>query len=206
MPRDLTRPRRDRQTPPDADDAMSLSKRLAMLESATVPRVKPANPRDAFDEDVLTPIEGVSFAQRPIDIELVRRLAALQLDDDELIEVLQVDRDLFEKVYQPAAQNGRAQGKTALRRMQWRTAMRGNVSMLIHLGNQYLAQSEKKSVDMTGKIDATLTLENPVDPRETLLQMLREAAERLQQAPQRLSSAPIMTLPQPALTTDEDEL
>ena len=36
-----------------------------------------------------------------------------------------------------------AKGKSSLRRLQWKAAMSGNVTMLIWLGKQYLGQSDK---------------------------------------------------------------
>ena len=36
-----------------------------------------------------------------------------------------------------------AKGKSSLRRLQWKAAMNGNVTMLIWLGKQYLGQADK---------------------------------------------------------------
>lgn len=176
------------------DDVLSLSKRLAVVEGTTVAqrRANIRALRDEFDNEILEPLEGVDFSKRPLDIQLIRRLAALQLTDGELMDVLQVDEATLESVYRPYIENGRAQGRTALRRMQWRVAMRGNVSMLIHLGSQYLDQPSKSELNVKGKIE----LEDVTDPRAKLLDLMREAAERLRASPVMLA------LPQPTINND----
>lgn len=42
-----------------------------------------------------------------------------------------------------------SQGKTSLRRMQWKSAEEGNVTMQIFLGKNLLGQSEQQAVDVT---------------------------------------------------------
>lgn len=152
--------------------------------------------RDPFDNDVLTPMEGVDFAARPTDPEMVRRLAALQLSDDELCEVLRIDKSTLDDVYGSAIANGRAQGRVALRRKQWQKAMQGNVPMLIHLGNQHLAQKEPdKNINHT--VNGKITLEDETDPREKLFQMMQQAASRL-------ANMPVAVLPAPKIENDDE--
>ncbi len=48
-------------------------------------------------------------------------------------------------------------GKAALRRLQWREAEKGNTQMLMHLGKQYLGQSEK--LDTTAQVQNNIKLD-----------------------------------------------
>jgi hypothetical protein len=89
--------------------------------------------------------------KKTIDYELVGKLAAIQCTELELEGILGVDvrtmqRDKeFCRVYHSKRQEGHA----SLRRMQWKAAEKGNSTMLIWLGKQYLSQVDKNEV--TGK-------------------------------------------------------
>ena len=56
-----------------------------------------------------------------------------------------------------------AYAKPALRRMQWKSAETGNVSMQIWLGKQYLGQSDKQQTELTGKDGGAIEIESPRD-------------------------------------------
>lgn len=49
-------------------------------------------------------------------------------------------------------QKHNAYAKPALRRMQWKAAESGNVTMQIWLGKQYLGQSDKQENNITGEL------------------------------------------------------
>jgi hypothetical protein len=51
----------------------------------------------------------------------------------------------------------RGQGKISLRRLQWQTMQKGNVTMLIWLGKQYLNQSDKTEFDFKKATKEQLT-------------------------------------------------
>jgi len=84
----------------------------------------------------------------PIDYKAARRLAEIQCTIAEISQVLGVSdtklkRDAeFRTIYEKA----RDKGKTSLRRLQWKSARNGNVTMLIWLGKQYLSQSDKQEL------------------------------------------------------------
>lgn len=87
-----------------------------------------------------------------IDYSLVENLCAIQCTGEEVASVLGIDYDTlnarikeeydvsFSEYYKKHAETG----KMSLRRLQWRAAERGNVSMLIWLGKQYLGQTDKQ--------------------------------------------------------------
>lgn len=87
-----------------------------------------------------------------IDFKIVKRLCGIQCTGEEIASVLQIDYDTlnarikeeykvgFSEYYKKES----AVGKISLRRLQWKAADRGNVSMLIWLGKQYLGQTDKQ--------------------------------------------------------------
>ncbi len=47
-------------------------------------------------------------------------------------------------------------GKSSLRRLQWKAAQSGNVTMQIWLGKNYLGQSDKQEIEHSGNMGVTL--------------------------------------------------
>lgn len=84
--------------------------------------------------------------KKTIDYDIVSELASIQCTIDEIASVLKTTRqtlhkdDQFLYIYK----EGMEQGKKSLRRMQWDAAKKGNTTMLIWLGKQYLSQKEPK--------------------------------------------------------------
>jgi len=95
-----------------------------------------------------------------IDYELVEKLASLQCTQEEIAYVLgcsskTIQRD---KKAREIIKMAKEKGKASLRRYQWKAAERGNASMLIWLGKQYLGQTDKQEIKQESK--ATITLAN----------------------------------------------
>ena len=85
-------------------------------------------------------------------IKLVENMAAIMCTDEEIAQCLNCSRDLFytednKEVYRQAIKKGQGQGKQSLRRLQFELAKKGNCTMLIWLGRQYLNQSENNIDD-----------------------------------------------------------
>jgi len=80
-----------------------------------------------------------------IDMETVRKLASIQCTQEEIAAFLGCSVDTLQRneefcgVYKKAIESG----KSSLRRLQWKAAEKGNTSMLIWLGKQYLAQRDQ---------------------------------------------------------------
>ena len=49
-------------------------------------------------------------------------------------------------------------GRASLRRMQYVAAKKGNATMQIWLGKQYLGQKDKQEIEHSGEIDQTLII------------------------------------------------
>lgn len=80
-----------------------------------------------------------------IDLELAEKLATIQCTQEEIAVILGVSvatlqrNEEFCSIYKKAKENG----KSSLRRMQWKSAEKGNVTMQIWLGKQYLQQRDQ---------------------------------------------------------------
>lgn len=62
-------------------------------------------------------------------------------------------------------------GKSSLRRLQWKSAKKGNATMLIWLGKQYLGQSDKQEVINSGNLNLNHNLTK--EEKEELLEDLK---------------------------------
>ena len=124
--------------------------------------------------------------KKVIDYELAGKLAMIQCTEIEIAGLLEVSvRTLqndaeFLRVFSEKKELG----KSSLRRMQWKKAEQGNVTMQIWLGKQYLGQrdipidnkeDEKKLDRLVSAIEANIQLEaegsaadseRPVEPAE----------------------------------------
>jgi len=78
-----------------------------------------------------------------IDGKEVQKLASYGLNNTEIAEFYNVSEGTIRKQYSEFLTKGRSNVKMRLKKKQIDVAMKGNVSMLIWLGKQYLGQSEK---------------------------------------------------------------
>jgi|TARA_Y100001938_G_scaffold139266_1_gene205890 hypothetical protein len=78
-----------------------------------------------------------------IDTEQVKKLAQFGCTNKEIGEFFGCSADLIEKSYSEFLIKGRANGKIRLRQLQWSSAEKGNVAMLIFLGKNILGQQDK---------------------------------------------------------------
>lgn len=105
-----------------------------------------------------------------IDPALVTSLAEIHCTYDEISAVVGCSTDTLKRRFADLIEKGRQQGKTSLRRAQFKSALDGNVTMQIWLGKQHLEQTD----DRGGK-------EVAVDPQETARQV-REAVRLMDEA------------------------
>jgi len=104
--------------------------------------------------------EGRRGRGRPrveVNPNTVERLAAILCTVQEIAAVCGCSKDTLERNFAAVIKRGREAGKASLRRAQWKAAQKGNPTMLIWLGKQYLGQRDRP--ELTGP-DA--------DPRPTL--------------------------------------
>lgn len=84
--------------------------------------------------------------RKEINEEQLRQLAAIQCTMKEMAAVMDCSVDTLERNFAELIKKGQDEGKSSLRRAQYKSAMGGNATMLIWLGKQFLGQKDN-SVD-----------------------------------------------------------
>ncbi len=90
------------------------------------------------------------------DLRMVEDLGKIQSTHSELAAVLGVSVDTVERrlrddsEFCSAYEKGLENGKSSLRRIQWKAALGGNTTMQIWLGKQYLQQRDQTRQELTG--------------------------------------------------------
>lgn len=96
---------------------------------------------------------------KPIDVEQVRKLAKLGCTTAEIGDYFGVSHDTINRRFASEMSLGLAERKISLRRRQWKSVNDGSVPMMIHLGKQFLGQSDKTDITSDGKpVEATFYL------------------------------------------------
>jgi len=94
------------------------------------------------------------------DLRQVEDLGKIQSTHSELAAVLGVSIETVKRrlkgdpEFCAAYEKGLENGKSSLRRIQWKAALGGNVVMQIWLGKQYLGQRDQQAVEVTRHTDA----------------------------------------------------
>lgn len=83
-------------------------------------------------------------------IKTVEKLASIMCTDEEIQYLLEVSLDTLnaphnKEAFQEAKKKGQSKGKSSLRRWQFKCAEKGNATLLVWLGKQYLDQTDKKA-------------------------------------------------------------
>jgi hypothetical protein len=106
--------------------------------------------------------------KKVIDYALVEKLATIQCTQEEIANILEVSTKTLQRdeEFCRIHKKGIEQGKSSLRRLQWKSAETGNTSMLIWLGKQYLAQREPKQ-------------ELELDTNKEVIQQIQELTNKL---------------------------
>jgi hypothetical protein len=112
-----------------------------------------------------------------IDYPLVERLAHIQCTQEEISNIMGISVDTLtrDETFCGIYKKGMESGKSSLRRLQWKGAEAGNMTMLVWLGKQYLKQTDSGSLgerEQRAKIEKLLT-----DTQKTSLEMERLKAE-----------------------------
>lgn len=89
-------------------------------------------------------------------IELIEKLATVMSTQNEIASCLNTSVDILTNKYNKdsfldAIKKGNEKGKSSLRNAQFKCALRGNATLLIWLGRQYLGQTDK----VEGEIEET---------------------------------------------------
>ena len=91
-----------------------------------------------------------------IDGEQVRKLAVLGCTYREIGAWFGVDEKTIRNRFSAEKEQGEENGKMSLRRRQWKRAMEGSDTMLIHLGKFRLGQVEKQLLEIDDRRDPTV--------------------------------------------------
>ena len=84
-----------------------------------------------------------------LDPSKVEELAEYGCTDTEIASFFELPRTTLERNYEHYLTKGRECAKIRLRKLQWKSAERGSVPMLIWLGKQLLGQSDKQEITTT---------------------------------------------------------
>jgi hypothetical protein len=103
-----------------------------------------------------------------IDEETVEKLAGIHCTMEEIAYVVGCSVDTLERRFAETIKAGKAKGRTSLRRHQWLSAEKGNVTMLIWLGKQLLGQTDKLVHAEDNKILNSPDI-SPLSPEERTL-------------------------------------
>lgn len=95
--------------------------------------------------------------QVEIDRETFEKLCALQCTKQDIANWFECSEDSIERwakreygeTFAVVFAQKRQKGKVSLRRMQWASAEKGNVTMLIWLGKQYLGQKDQQGIEIS---------------------------------------------------------
>lgn len=114
--------------------------------------------------------------QIEIDPKDLEKLAAMGCSMKEMAAFCECSVDTLERRFADVIHKGRESGKTSLRRLQWQSAQKGNVTMQIFLGKQLLGQSDKlTTVDKTP--ESTGSSEERKARIELIKRMAREGSK-----------------------------
>ena len=96
--------------------------------------------------------------KKKIDYETVEKLASMMCTQEEIGHFLGISPRTFQRDVEFCRiyKKGIDTGKMSLRRQQYKVAEKGNPTMLIWLGKQYLDQKDKQDIEHSGKIGVTI--------------------------------------------------
>jgi len=121
--------------------------------------------------------------RKEINKKMFESLCGIQCTQEEICQVLDVtDKTLtnwckktYNKSFSEIFKSKRGIGKVSLRRAQWQKAVKNkDTTMLIFLGKQYLDQSDKKDVGISGNLETN----NPLSGMTTA--ELKEALKNVE--------------------------
>lgn len=84
--------------------------------------------------------------KKTIDENLVRKLATILCTMEEIAAICECSVDTLERRFADVIKKAKEVGKSSLRRLQWESAQKGNITMQIWLGKQHLEQRDRTDV------------------------------------------------------------
>ncbi len=100
---------------------------------------------------------------KEIDGEQVFKLARLGCTQEDIAEFFGCSDSTISERFRNEFHLGRGASKISLRRAQFKTALSGCAAMLIHLGKQYLGQTDRLDIRSAGELIYVDRASNPRD-------------------------------------------
>lgn len=145
--------------------------KAASVKPKTTPRLNKQTKKTITPEK--KPTRPVGRPKAIIDYNLVKSLAQIHCTQEEIasfmdiaIRTLQQDEE-FMRIYKKGIETG----KSSLRRLQWKEAEAGNITMLVWLGKQLLKQTDKQDIINSGTTKVTMS--------DEYRSLLKDVQERL---------------------------
>lgn len=95
-----------------------------------------------------------------VDESLIERLAFIHCNNTEIAAAVGCSVDTLDRRFAELIAKAREKGKSSLRRLQWETAQKGNVTMQIWLGKQILGQREPEALNSMTNGNIKITVED----------------------------------------------
>ena len=89
----------------------------------------------------------------------VEKLSSYCCTNIEIASFFDCDESTIRKRFSDILTKGRDKGKIKLRKLQWSSAEKGNITMLIWLGKQILGQKEKQDIRLNEELPKGFDLE-----------------------------------------------
>jgi hypothetical protein len=142
------------------------------------------------------------------DLRQVEEMGRIQSTQAELAAVLGCglstvkDRLTSDEEFAAAYRKGLEAGKASLRRLQWKSALAGNVVMQIWLGKQYLSQRDQPTVVVTQHVPEPdeawarfIRTEEGAEAMATIAELVVRAEEAMEAEARSLSAGHVAELP-----------
>ena len=113
------------------------------------------------EEQPAAPKRGRGRPQAEIDLAELKRLCKLQCTLEEIAAFFEVTKQTIinyrkRPEFREVMENGRLQGLVSLRRAQFTNALKGNATMQVWLGKQWLGQKDRIASELSGPDGASL--------------------------------------------------
>ena len=104
--------------------------------------------------------------RKELDKKVFEGLCRIQCTEEEIADAFECDvntvnswcKRTYKKGFSEVFRQKRGQGKVSLRRMQWKSAEGGNVTMQIWLGKNLLGQVDKQEIEQANNCPINITV------------------------------------------------
>lgn len=99
--------------------------------------------------------------RKPIDLEQVALLAQMQCTDREIAAVVKCSVSTIDRRFAQLIKENRDNGKSKLRRLQWKRAQEGSDTMIQFMSKHYLEQHDPQQ---TNPVNVTVNIQEKLEP------------------------------------------